>query len=170
MLEMALVLPVLAILLMGSLSVSRAAYDAMIVQELADEAGKMGALDRLSPDGNDSYQMSTEELVQWIKEGAHYLDSSIAQDSIAADPNFHFTGKNVFEDPHSGAYGDMQCFLSAGPLATILNPGLNTVHLKYNYATGFATATIPIRYDFHYTAYQMSWIPFTDPSSAKGCS
>ena len=166
--EFALTLPILALILIGSISIGRAAYDASIVQELSVEAGKMGGIDRLDPGGSQAYQLSDNELVDWIRESAHVVDPTISKTSIGCDPNFY----PVSGDPSqlnggkgkngNDIYNGLTGFLSTGNsgVAQALNPSLETVHLRYNYSTGIAGGlAFPINYQFNFTKFQMVWLP-----------
>jgi hypothetical protein len=165
MIEFALVLPLLSVLLVGSLSLGRAAYDSMIVQELSDEAGKAAAIDRMAPGGSSSrHQMSSKELVEWIRAAAHTEDSSIDPNAIQCRPSLDFTAGSVPngtpQDNGGGVYGTLVGVgQTVGQIAPILNPNIQTMNIRYSYATGFGGTTIPIDYTFHYTAYEMVWFP-----------
>jgi hypothetical protein len=161
--EFALALPILVLLLVGSMSLGRMAYDTMIVQELTDEAAKMGGIDRLTPDKSEARQMTDQELVDWIRESAHTEDNHIDQKSIGCDPNFIFTGGDPSQLPKgSDVYKNLTNVLSGGGtiLAPALNPSIETIHLKYNYDTALGPGlNYTVKYQFHFTKYQMVWLP-----------
>jgi hypothetical protein len=165
MIEFALVLPLLSVLLVGSLSLGRGAYDSMIVQELSDEAGKAAAIDRMGPGGSSSrHQMSSKELLEWIQAAAHTEDSSIDPAAIRCRPSMDFTSgsvpSGVPKDNGGGVFGTLVTGgQTIGQIAPLLNPNIMTMNIRYNYDTGFGGASIPIDYTFHYTAYEMVWFP-----------
>lgn len=175
--EFALALPLLLILLLGSWSVSQAAYQAQIVQETAFEGGKMAGIDRVRADNKDSFQMTDDEVLLWVNAAAHEADPSIGP-SYPSGPapikfiggrnkngGFQFNGdaSKLYSNgkPDSGVFGTLGSIASAGPLADLLNPNLKTAELEFDYQPGFSTGgSIPIRYSFDYTTFAMVWVPF----------
>ncbi|MDP9325562.1 MAG: pilus assembly protein [Candidatus Dormibacteraeota bacterium] len=183
MIEFALALPILALLLVGSLTLGRAAYDATVVQEAVDEAAKASAIDRLSADKNNAYQMNEPKLLEWIRTQANTMDPSIdANNTIVCSPtpgglegNW---GYNQGEMPKGmpaggGIYGDAQSFLGGkvgGAIAKVLNPGLETMRVTYNYKTSIGPAlTYPITYNIYFSKYQMTWTPRIGGGTAIPC-
>jgi hypothetical protein len=169
--EFALTLPILVLLLLGAWSISKASYDAEVVQELSFEGGKMAGIDRVNAANEDSFQMQDDEVVKWINVAAHESDSTIDVGSIKfigkrnINGGFQFNGdaSQLYSGGHPdpGLFGDLQSLASAGPLADILNPNLKTAELEYDYNPGFYSGPgIPIKYSFDYTTYSLVWIPF----------
>jgi hypothetical protein len=169
MLEFALSMPVLALLLMGSLAMGRFAYDVQIVRESAQEGAKLGAVDRLAPPGQDqvAYTPANEQILQWVRVAAHTGDPSIDPHAIAiaGDPSggdgawWEF---NPNEQPpdmdRENTFGGIsqfiqglaslpsfpyfhlgQCSASSSSLEQMLNPGLTTMRLVYNHDSGFGS-------------------------------
>jgi hypothetical protein len=178
--EFALALPILALLLVGSLTLGRAAYDATIVQEAVDEAGKAAAIDRLSADNKNAFQMDEPTLRDWIRTQANTMDPSIDASktiicSPGVKPNWDY---NQGEMPKgmpasSGIYGSAKDFLGGavgGFIAKVLNPGLQTMRVTYNYNTSIGPAiSFPISYTMYYSKYQMTWTPRIGGGTALDC-
>ena len=184
LIEFAMALPVMAILLVGSLTIGRAAYDANIVQEAVDEGGKASAIDRLSSDQASAYSMTEPTVRDWIRTSANTMDPSIdANSTIActptpagADSNWDFNNGEVppgMPQSGSGIYGDFQQFLggkAGGFIAKVLNPGLETMRVTYNYNTSIGPGvTFPIRYVVYFSKYQMTWTPRISGGTAAPC-
>jgi Flp pilus assembly protein TadG len=178
--EFALALPILALLMVGSLTLGRAAYDATIVQEAVDEAGKAAAIDRLSSDQKHAYQMNEPTLRDWIRTQANTMDPSINAASTiicspGVNPNWDYNqGEMPKGMPASGGiYGDAQGFLAGatgGFIAKVLNPGLQTMRVTYNYNTTIGPAiSFPISYNIYYSKYQMTWTPRIGGGTAIPC-
>ncbi|HEV3232199.1 MAG TPA: TadE/TadG family type IV pilus assembly protein, partial [Candidatus Dormibacteraeota bacterium] len=124
MLEFALALPILALLLMGSLALGRFAYDIQIVREAAYEGSKLGAVDRLAPPGQDqvAYTPSNEVILQWIRVAAVEGDPSINPHAIALPGDPQWSGGNAWEfDPnqqpqvkdHENVFGGISSFTTS---------------------------------------------------------
>ena len=169
--EFALTLPILVILLLGAWSVSKASYDAEIVQELGFEGGKMAGIDRVNAANSDSFQMNDDEVVKWINVSAHESDNTIDVGAVKfigkrnINGGFQFNGdaSKLYSggSPNSGVFGSLTSLASAGPLADILNPNLKTAELEYDFNPGFDNGLgIPIKYSFDWTTYSLVWIPF----------
>jgi hypothetical protein len=177
--EFALALPILALLLIGSLTLGRAAYDATIVQEAVDEAGKAAAIDRLSADQKHAFQMNEVTLRDWIRTQANTMDPTIdgANTIICSpgvNPNWDYNqGEMPKGMPASGGiYGDAQGFLGGavgGFIAKVLNPGLQTMRVTYNYKTTIGVMSFPITYNMYYSKYQMTWTPRIGGGTAIPC-
>jgi len=163
--EFALTLPILVILLLGAWSVSKASYDAEIVQELGFEGGKMAGIDRVNASNSDSFQMNDDEVVKWINVSAHESDNTIDVGAVKSNGGFQFNGdaSKLYSggSPNSGVFGSLASLASAGPLAHILNPNLKTAELEYDFNPGFDNGLgIPIKYSFDWTTYSLVWLPF----------
>ena len=167
MLEFALALPILALLLMGSMALGRFAYDVQIVREAAQEGTKLGEVDRLAPPGQEqvAYTPPNEVILQWIRVAAVEGDPSIDPHSIALPTDPQWSGGNAWEfDPNAqppvrdaeNTFGGITQFTSSlGALPSIpyfhtgtcssgsnaleqtLNPGLTTLRLVYHHDSGF---------------------------------
>ena len=185
LIEFAMALPVMAILLVGSLTIGRAAYDANIVQEAMDEGGKASAIDRLSSgDQSSAYSMDEPTVLQWIQTSANTMDPSIdagnhvvcSPTPSGADSNWDFNQGDLppgFPASGSGIYGNVQGFLggkAGGFIAKVLNPGLETMRVTYNYNTSIGPGvTFPIRYVVYFSKYQMTWTPRISGGTAAPC-
>ncbi|MEA2646493.1 MAG: TadE-like protein [Chloroflexota bacterium] len=172
MLEFALTLPILMIMLVGSFSVGRAAYDAEVLQEAVDEAGKVSVIDRLNPAKDDSFQMSDPQLLAWIRVTASTVDPTIDPKSITCEgqghnPAWDYEGgeypNGLGTEEHGGLISAVQHIASdkLGPFdLQLLNPSLETFRVTYKHNTGFGPgATIPMTYKFYATEYAMTWFP-----------
>ena len=170
MVEFALVMPIITIALMGAISLTRMAYDGMIMQEVADEGGKIAAIDRLDPSGTESHSMSDQEILAWMQQSAHAQDPNINVLNIAPD-NGHIPW--TFQNPPSSsgnAYNAIQGVLgSLSQFLHHLNPCMETMQVTYQYNSGFGPdVPVPLHRSFYFTKYQMVWVPFLNNCVVAG--
>jgi hypothetical protein len=175
LIEFALAMPILLILLVGSLTISRGSYDAEIVQESGDEAGKMAAIDRVDPTGNHAYSMTDSQLRDWINASAHLQDSSIALGAITCTSNpgnWKFQGGQTPPGaPSQGSdiYGTL-LGIGGSDLWSWLDPSFGTMRVTYMHDLGLSAGPpMPINYVFHFQRYQMTWLPFTAKKGDDHC-
>ena len=176
MIEFALAMPILALMFIGSLSLGKAAYDAAIVQEAADETTKMAAIDRLNPAGKDAFQMTEPQLLAWMQASANMMDPSIAPSSIqctpGTTPQWKYDSGNfppgLAPNNHSGVFGALTGIASSGlgDFISHLNTGLGSMKVTYNYDPGFSVGVhVPIKYVINYSKYTETWFPFSRPQA-----
>ncbi|MFY9615216.1 MAG: TadE family protein [Candidatus Dormiibacterota bacterium] len=189
MIEFAIAIPVLALLLIGSIVLGKLAYQAVIVGEAVDEASKIAMVDRLSPSGGGSLQMSNDDLLKWIRAAAKEGDPTMDSESICPDGDWKFrhspsdifsaigSGGNFFDNFNSQSNavpgGNKNGDTTIDGIERWLNPGLQTMRVKFNFKSGINDAVLTVRLAQHATSYQMFTVPFNGPSggsvSGSGC-
>lgn len=182
MIEFALALPILAILLIGSISMGRFAYQTMIVRETVLEGAKMQMIDRARDNGHgfESSQMTNDQVLGWIRAAATTDDPSIkptqicvpnggggnawqfderAQDQLgtASQANGNSFGDN-YASKSGGIFGSSKI---VGTLEPWLNTGLQTMKVNFYFDSGFGNDwSYRVTINYHYTRYAMFTFPF----------
>jgi Flp pilus assembly protein TadG len=192
--EFALAMPVLVVLLVGSVALGRLAYQITIVNEAVDEATKIAMVDRLDSNGDHAQSMSNDDMIKWIRAAAAEGDKTIDPNSICPDGNweFHHGTSDIISGIANKGSGFLNDFNNnaekanstgnlkndkGGTVDTLerwLNPGLQSLRVTFKFRSGIGNRwdlTVPITR--HYTSYQMFTVPFNAPSSgavsASGC-
>jgi hypothetical protein len=184
MLEFALSIGVLAALLLGALTLGRYAYDRMIVRETMEEAAKMAMIDRPKADSNGdvhAWQMSNQDLLDWIKAASHEVDPSIDPNNVRqaagndpwkySDTAKKSPGDNGAPSLISQLVTEINNFLSAlpgspsvseGGFTRAINPGAETMRVQFKYDSGLGPDwTWDSEIDFDFTRYTMFTLPFS---------
>ena len=184
MLEFALSIGVLAALLLGALSLGRYAYDRMIVRETMEEAAKMAMIDRPKPDSNGdvhAWQMSNQDLMDWIKAASNEVDPSINPANVRqvsgndpwkySDSAHNTPGANGAPGLITQLVAEINNFLSGLPgspsvseagFTRAINPGAETMRVKFAYSSGLGPDwTWDSEIDFDFTRYTMFTLPFS---------
>lgn len=173
MIETALVLPVLAVLMIGAVDLTHMVYDDAIMREVIAEGGKLAMVE------NHGHVYTNRELLEWMRTAARAQDRTISRDDIqpGSSPGLNaweFDGGHfdqVTSDPAIKP-GDQDGEVSAvnsdppvtngqqtsdtsqqgctvhvtGPYDTLrlINPGLETIRLDFRFNAGiFGQLRVP---------------------------
>lgn len=185
--EFALTLPILAVLLVGAAALGRYAYEMQIVREAVVEGSKMAVIDR--PADGHAYQMTNDEILTWVRDAVHEADPAIDRMQITVpkrsapwgfdpnsdlDPNKNASEKS-FTDNFMQSVNSLSIPIHFGtcdsspPVETLLNPGLETMRIDFQFNSGFGdnwhVPAPEVRYSF--SRYEMLTIPLNFPEG--GC-
>ena len=195
MLEFAFALPILAVMLVGAAGLGRYAYDAQIVRQSMIETGKMAINDQTNNSTSTAYQLSNSELFRYLRDIAHEQDNAIAGQDLTlpdTDPaGSSCTGgancaawqfKPSANPNDGGALDDFQkkldiglaihqgsCHNDTANVLSYLNPGLETMRVKFQYQTGLGGGfrISPTVFEYNFSRYQMLSFPLNFPQG--GC-